>query len=34
MPHPERACELLLGSVDGAVILRSMFDHVSDEVRV
>lgn len=23
MPHPERACELLLGSADGAVIFRS-----------
>lgn len=27
MPHPERACESLLGSEDGAVILRSMLDH-------
>lgn len=24
MPHPERACEALLGSADGAVILRSI----------
>jgi phosphoribosylformylglycinamidine synthase subunit PurQ / glutaminase len=24
MPHPERACEALLGSADGAVILRSV----------
>jgi phosphoribosylformylglycinamidine synthase len=32
MPHPERACEQLLGSVDGAVILGSMFDHVSSVV--
>ncbi len=24
MPHPERACEALLGSTDGAVILRSI----------
>ncbi len=28
MPHPERACEALLGSEDGQVILGSMFDHV------
>ena len=28
MPHPERACEQLLGSIDGRVILGSMFDHV------
>jgi phosphoribosylformylglycinamidine synthase len=33
MPHPERACEQLLGSVDGAVILGSMFDHISVQVR-
>jgi phosphoribosylformylglycinamidine synthase len=26
MPHPERACELPLGSADGLVILRSMVD--------
>ena len=32
MPHPERACELLLGSADGAVIFRSMLDHVADKV--
>ena len=24
MPHPERACDLLLGSTDGAVLLRSL----------
>jgi phosphoribosylformylglycinamidine synthase len=29
MPHPERACEQLLGSVDGRVILGSMIDHVT-----
>jgi phosphoribosylformylglycinamidine synthase len=29
MPHPERACEALLGSTDGAVILGSMIDHVA-----
>jgi phosphoribosylformylglycinamidine synthase subunit PurQ / glutaminase len=29
MPHPERACEALLGSVDGSVILGSMLDHVA-----
>ena len=28
MPHPERACDELLGSVDGRVILGSMLDHV------
>ena len=28
MPHPERACEILLGSADGALILGSMLDHV------
>jgi phosphoribosylformylglycinamidine synthase I len=28
MPHPERACETLLGSADGALILGSMLDHV------
>lgn len=29
MPHPERACESLLGSEDGALILGSMLDHVT-----
>jgi phosphoribosylformylglycinamidine synthase len=29
MPHPERACEALLGSEDGKVILGSMLDHVA-----
>lgn len=29
MPHPERACEALLGSEDGAVILSSMIEHVA-----
>jgi phosphoribosylformylglycinamidine synthase I len=28
MPHPERACEALLGSEDGRVIFGSMLDHV------
>jgi phosphoribosylformylglycinamidine synthase subunit PurQ / glutaminase len=28
MPHPERACEALLGSEDGAIIITSMFDWV------
>lgn len=32
MPHPERACEQLLGSVDGVTILGSMFDHVAERV--
>jgi phosphoribosylformylglycinamidine synthase subunit PurQ / glutaminase len=27
MPHPERACEALLGSEDGAVIFNSMIEH-------
>jgi len=27
MPHPERACEALLGSEDGALIFGSMLDH-------
>ena len=29
MPHPERACEQILGSTDGAFLLGSMIDHVS-----
>jgi phosphoribosylformylglycinamidine synthase subunit PurQ / glutaminase len=29
MPHPERACEALLGSEDGAVIFNSIIEHVS-----
>ncbi|MDQ3956691.1 MAG: phosphoribosylformylglycinamidine synthase subunit PurQ [Actinomycetota bacterium] len=29
MPHPERACDSLLGSEDGALILGSMLDHVT-----
>ena len=28
MPHPERACESLLGSEDGALILGSLVDHL------
>ena len=32
MPHPERACEALLGSVDGAVILRSILENSSSLV--
>ena len=27
MPHPERACDPLVGSIDGLVILRSMLAH-------
>ena len=27
MPHPERACEARLGSIDGTVILGSILDH-------
>jgi phosphoribosylformylglycinamidine synthase len=34
MPHPERACEALLGSEDGAVILRSVLDHVEASQKV
>ena len=34
MPHPERACESLLGSDDGAIIFRSMLDHVRAKVAV
>lgn len=30
MPHPERACEELLGSRDGAVVLGSMLDSVRE----
>ncbi|MBA2312452.1 MAG: phosphoribosylformylglycinamidine synthase subunit PurQ [Actinobacteria bacterium] len=33
MPHPERACEALLGSEDGAVLLGSMLDHVGAGIR-
>ena len=28
MPHPERACELALGSADGRVVLESVIAHV------
>jgi phosphoribosylformylglycinamidine synthase subunit PurQ / glutaminase len=31
MPHPERACEAILGSEDGAVILQSMIDHIAQQ---
>ena len=31
MPHPERACESLLGSEDGRVIFGSVLDHVTDK---
>jgi phosphoribosylformylglycinamidine synthase len=34
MPHPERACESILGSEDGASILGSMLDHVSAKAGV
>ena len=34
MPHPERACESLLGSEDGRVIFGSMIDHVIATARV
>ena len=29
MPHPERACEELLGSTDGRVLFGSLIDHVT-----
>jgi phosphoribosylformylglycinamidine synthase len=29
MPHPERACDALLGSEDGEVIIGSVLDHVA-----
>ncbi len=29
MPHPERACEKLLGSEDGALIFESMIEHIA-----
>ena len=32
MPHPERACESLLGSEDGALIFGSMIDHLGARV--
>ena len=32
MPHPERACESLLGSEDGTIILGSMIDHLGVRV--
>ena len=34
MPHPERAAETLLGSADGALIFRSIFDHVTSRAGV
>jgi phosphoribosylformylglycinamidine synthase len=34
MPHPERACESLLGSEDGAVIFRSILAHVERKQKV
>jgi phosphoribosylformylglycinamidine synthase subunit PurQ / glutaminase len=34
MPHPERACESLLGSEDGRVIFESMFAHVAGKQKV
>ncbi len=33
MPHPERACDELLGSVDGAVLLRSFLGAAAASVR-
>ncbi|HZA19647.1 MAG TPA: phosphoribosylformylglycinamidine synthase subunit PurQ [Actinomycetota bacterium] len=30
MPHPERACEALLGSADGAFIFSSMLHHIRE----
>ena len=34
MPHPERACESILGSEDGKLILGSMLDHVTAKAAV
>jgi phosphoribosylformylglycinamidine synthase I len=34
MPHPERACEALLGSRDGVVLLGSMLEHAVRAVAV
>jgi phosphoribosylformylglycinamidine synthase len=34
MPHPERACDPLLGSKDGALILSSILDHVASRASV
>jgi phosphoribosylformylglycinamidine synthase len=34
MPHPERACESILGSEHGTVILGSMLDHVARTQKV
>jgi phosphoribosylformylglycinamidine synthase len=34
MPHPERACDALLGSADGAVIFRSVLEHVENRAAV
>ena len=34
MPHPERACDALLGSEDGALIFRSLLDHIGARVGV
>jgi phosphoribosylformylglycinamidine synthase len=31
MPHPERACDALLGSTHGALIFSSMLDHVLEQ---
>jgi len=34
MPHPERSCEELLGSADGALIVRSIIESASfDKLR-
>jgi phosphoribosylformylglycinamidine synthase subunit PurQ / glutaminase len=30
MPHPERACEALLGSADGVHVFSSMLDHIRE----
>ena len=33
MPHPERACEDILGSTDGRLLLQSMISHITDSDR-
>ena len=34
MPHPERASEVILGSDDGVVLLRSLLDAATQGVRL
>jgi phosphoribosylformylglycinamidine synthase len=34
MPHPERAVETILGSVDGLDLFKSLLNHISASKRV